>query len=628
MFWHFPTNNDGEINGIGHSGIETFQGAPLKSLAREICQNSIDATIDNETTIIEFKSFKINSNNFPDKHNLLKAFENSIKFWEVQNVQKSRQFFEKAIKTLSQNEILFLRISDYNTTGLLGSKEEYNSPWCNLTKSSGISDKSATAGGSYGIGKFAPFACSELRTVFYETIDTTNTKCTQGISRITSFRNEEKKITVGTGYYGDKNNRPIYDLVQIDPNHTRKTNQTGTDIYIAGFQFNDTEWTRDIINSILDGFLYAIYNEKLIVKIEDLRIDKESLPMLMEDYKNSNDVTNENADKYYEVLISKEDWHEIDFMNKGLIKLKLKIDTNYHRKVAMIRKSGMKIFDKNNISGVIPFAGVLIIEGEDLNDILRKIENPQHTKWEPKRLTNKEWYARDILKNLTSFIKDTLRDIANEDTLNSIDPDVGEFLPDLQEQNQELTNPTQSESLDKSIKKIQISQHKKNQIILESNQENTLPQKDKYILNRNNADPKVPVDFSKIPKKNDYPENSKKPSGDSLLNNFSYSNKKVPIIPTTVKFICLRKDKGEYSLFFEPKESANSGEIKLYLCAETQNFEAEILNVKSFTHPEISFRDNIITGISFEKGKLLRFLITLAYYDYCAIEVKAYGFTL
>ena len=41
--WSFPSNNFGTLNGIGEAGIETFKGAPYRSLAREICQNSLDA---------------------------------------------------------------------------------------------------------------------------------------------------------------------------------------------------------------------------------------------------------------------------------------------------------------------------------------------------------------------------------------------------------------------------------------------------------------------------------------------------------------------------------------------------------------------------------------------------------
>ena len=44
--WNFPSNNYGQILGIAESGVETFNGTPIKSLAREICQNSLDAALD------------------------------------------------------------------------------------------------------------------------------------------------------------------------------------------------------------------------------------------------------------------------------------------------------------------------------------------------------------------------------------------------------------------------------------------------------------------------------------------------------------------------------------------------------------------------------------------------------
>ena len=79
--------------------------------------------------------------------------------------------FYISIKEIEKDTCNVLRISDYNTTGLLGSREPINTDWTNLTKSSGASDKKGTAGGSYGIGKFAPFACSFFSTVFYSTFD-------------------------------------------------------------------------------------------------------------------------------------------------------------------------------------------------------------------------------------------------------------------------------------------------------------------------------------------------------------------------------------------------------------------------------------------------------------------------
>lgn len=44
--WNFPSNGGGQINGIADSGIEIFRGKEIPSLSREICQNSLDAAIN------------------------------------------------------------------------------------------------------------------------------------------------------------------------------------------------------------------------------------------------------------------------------------------------------------------------------------------------------------------------------------------------------------------------------------------------------------------------------------------------------------------------------------------------------------------------------------------------------
>ena len=62
-----------------------------------------------------------------------------------------------------------LTVSDFNTTGLTGPREEV-SPFHSLVKSSGVSNKEDdTSGGSFGIGKSAAYSASDLQTVFYAT---------------------------------------------------------------------------------------------------------------------------------------------------------------------------------------------------------------------------------------------------------------------------------------------------------------------------------------------------------------------------------------------------------------------------------------------------------------------------
>ena len=58
--WRFPQNNHTDEKGLNTADMETFMRDPLSSLAREICQNSIDAKKEGENKVlIEFKTFKI-----------------------------------------------------------------------------------------------------------------------------------------------------------------------------------------------------------------------------------------------------------------------------------------------------------------------------------------------------------------------------------------------------------------------------------------------------------------------------------------------------------------------------------------------------------------------------------------
>ena len=65
--WIFPSTGGGEKQGFNNTGIEEFMDDPIKSLAKEICQNSLDAAIDsNQPVIVEFNTFELERENFPN----------------------------------------------------------------------------------------------------------------------------------------------------------------------------------------------------------------------------------------------------------------------------------------------------------------------------------------------------------------------------------------------------------------------------------------------------------------------------------------------------------------------------------------------------------------------------------
>lgn len=229
--WMFPDNNNGQESGLNDPGIETFKDHPLMSLAREGLQNSSDAhDASGKPVEVHFQKLEIPSSEFPGCDEFKKTLQACVAF--SKSSKQTVQFFESALKVLSADKLDVLRIADFNTTGLVvGHKDDRTSDWFKLTKSVGVSDKNAGKLGSFGIGKHAPFACSDLHTVFYGTKDQIGATAFQGVAKLVSHRRDKKIITQGTGYFGNKNgNQPLLDFERVSPIFERK--KVGADVYV------------------------------------------------------------------------------------------------------------------------------------------------------------------------------------------------------------------------------------------------------------------------------------------------------------------------------------------------------------------------------------------------------------
>lgn len=625
--WNFPSNNYGQILGIADSGIETFKGTPIKSLAREICQNSLDAALDNnEPTRIEFKAFEIDPRQIPDYTNLEDALERALDFWSQQQSDKAKTFFKKALEVIHKPTITCLRISDFNTSGLVGSREEYNSPWCNLTKSSGASDKSGSNGGSFGIGKFAPYACSALRTVFYSTIDKDDVCASQGVSRLTSFKNKKNEITQGTGFYGNDKNSPMYKQYSLDPTYSRNVENSGTDIYITAFT-GDKGWQHQMVASVLDGFLYAIYKGTLVVDVDGIIISKDTLADLMISHK---EYFNEHADEYYQALtdeklartFTKELTDDPEVVGK--LTLRLIIMPSFSRRVAMIRQTGMKIKDKGNINGLIPFAGTLFIEGDAINSYLRSLENPQHLEWEVERAENKS-KANRLLKTLLHFIKASLDEMKNDESEEAIDPIVGEYLSasDVEQS----PNQERAEILQDSIKDIKI---RVTEVAPKPSGAST-GEAGRTLIDDDDGD----VIITDLPGEGGSGSQGQEGHGGNGGGNnpgdgggdipVEHRKKLSAISAVSVRNMVRNKITGEYTIVFIPTSSATNGTLEVFMSAESQNYEAAIVAATCAECPDLKFEKNRINNLTFTEKKALRINIQFDYHDYCSLEVKAYG---
>ena len=434
--WIFPSTCGGEKQGLNNTGIEQFRDNPIRSLAREICQNSLDAARAYPVTV-SFNTFELKKEEFPN-HSDFFAILNSCREFKRDN-KDAKDFFDKAIRLFEKDKISFLRISDFSTTGL----NEDN--WSKLVEESGESNKGTDKSGSFGIGKHAPFACSALRTVFYSSYDMDGVKRSKGVSRLTSHvigmhDDGTEDISQGTGYYGVQEKHSINNfntLLELDPDFKR--HEFGTDVYVAGFDvdYDKSEILYSIESEIIDGFLMAIWENKLRIEINGRIIDKNSLTddnVKREISSFLNKTTLLNLDLLADKNLAWENLNvDIGNVNIGSLKVAVQIkeeDVKGINNISMIRSSGMKIFDKANLCPLYRFTGLCIVEGEELNKKLRKLENASHNKWTPDR--DNKAASQLLLNTIFDLLKQHLKKYASQEEIEEIDvAGASDYIPDV-----------------------------------------------------------------------------------------------------------------------------------------------------------------------------------------------------
>ena len=454
MKWKFNLDS-GTTYGLNDSGIEIFRDDIYKSLTKEVCQNSLDAINDiNQPVIIEFKSFDLDKESFPDIDNLIEIMDLEKKYWhKVQKNDKRAEKFYTHGKSLLKNQIIkFLRISDYNTTGLTGSQEKYGGNWNNLVKSNSVSDKSGSAGGSFGIGKSAVFSVSELRVVFYSTLDIDNIEAFQGVAKFSTFEDKKGYRYAPTGYLVENNDLHLAKCYSLDSDFKRK--EIGTDMFVSAF-IKNIDWEEMILTSVLNDFLFSLYKRKIHVVVNDKEIKYANIRNSMHKYQDSNNLE-ENTKDYYNVMENEKTLvFNFTMFEENDVELRLLFDKNLNRRVAIVRQNGMKIFDKDRISTAASFSGICYLKGDEVNKFFKALENPAHNAWRTDGVDDPV-KAKKERDRLFGFIVDTVKQIIDQKNSEEIDVEgLNEFIPDFLEEND--SEKRKEETISDNIKPIPLS---------------------------------------------------------------------------------------------------------------------------------------------------------------------------
>ena len=415
--WRSPKSDGGVFEGFNDAGIETFTEHPVEKEGREAIQNALDPVKNPaEPVRVEIHLSELGPGEIPGAKTLGHMFDACIstihKMADLNHDpsadKRALDFFNKAKLDLHSRTRL-IRISDYNTTGLVGATDGLiGSPWYNLVKGRGLNNKGASAGGSFGIGKMASFACSRSRTVFYGTrVDGRDSYI--GVTRLQSYATSWKdsraeELFSGTGYYAQGTD--MHAIPGPCPLRDTPRTEDGTDVYILDAMGQGDDILEDFRRAALMNFFITIYEKNLIVRLSDeaglnVTISKATLGREISRLRERED-TDETRDlaEYYDILRHEdaddpdtylELWPNSDGFGKEFgfhaddCRLLLKKGDGLNRQILVTRRTGMRLFEWNRFSASQSFTGILRITGDAMNAVYREMEVPSHDKWNPDR---------------------------------------------------------------------------------------------------------------------------------------------------------------------------------------------------------------------------------------------------
>lgn len=453
--WHHPTDGSDQWDGFNEPGIEHFRGSPVKHLAREVIQNALDASDDkNKAVAVKIILNKVLTEQIPN----IDEFRDIVHYCSLgapKEGDKAKAFFKAAEEELKKKEISVLEISDFNTLGMRGPSEN-GTPFYAFMKAKGQSVKdSKTAGGSYGIGKFAPYAVSKLRTVFVSSISKNSdgelTQLTQGRSILMSHDvGTERKQ--GLGFWGVKSRcQPIVGADATVPSWIVRDNEqkTGTKLSVLCFD-EPKNWQKLLTMSVMENFFGAINDGRLVVTIDgQYRLDATTI----DEFFNEKNITNEfNAgelekedierfnNRYNYLKALKSSLTESSQTSTlGSCDLKILLEENLPKKVCILR-NGMFISESiaglKSFSDFKEFSAVFTCGSEAGNGLLRAMEPPRHDDFEPELLLDKaeKIKGKKAIKEIAAMVRKALERHAKDPVseITSID-ELKEFFGDENE---------------------------------------------------------------------------------------------------------------------------------------------------------------------------------------------------
>lgn len=437
----FLQNEANKVEGLHYSGFETFRGSPYKSCARETGQNSRDAATGESPVYVSFRLLEIPRDQIPFADHLQHSIECCLK---SPRDADTKAHLKRALARIEAPTVKILEIADFHTTGLTGPVDDENSVFAALVKGDGVTNKAdPTSAGSYGIGKNAAYAVSELQTVIYSTCYRDGEQvrfAAQGRLRLISHTDSDKKFSA-EGYWGQDSFAPIISTSEVPGWAAR--DKIGTSIFSVGFHEQE-QWGDRMRLSLAANFFLALKRNEIEFMVEDVKLNQHSIESILEstDIADIAAATSDTASleraKRLLLCVSSDasTHHTITVVGLGDFELHLLIAENMPREIHVLR-NGIYISDNFGEFGLPmrAFKGtkeyIAVLEpartgaGRESSRLLKQLENPSHDKFQPERIVDAtaQRTARLQIKDLISQVRGIIKGAAKIDEVDQSDLD-------------------------------------------------------------------------------------------------------------------------------------------------------------------------------------------------------------
>lgn len=395
-FYFEKAGRSAKQGAINPSG-EFFEGSSREAaLARETAQNSIDASAGTGPVRMEFELADMYVEDIPDVTNLRKHIRQAA---QATKGKSGNVGLVKARELLDGKVIKTLRISDYNTTGLLGSESiESDSPLVALTRGAGVSSNDGTRGGSFGIGSAVGTVLSDLRTVLYTSMSTDSPEVVfAGYSRLATHTGDDGEPRQADGFFTDRGNTTDFRYLRapgpIGPFQARK--EHGTDLYILGYREADNDPGLEHLRAeFVRSFLVAIHRGQLGVKAISPKGEWELNTETLGSYVRTDDGT-----RAFHNAINDPDPYIENVKGLGELRLYAEISDSLPKSFYTfgVRKPLMRIGTVRHTSIRSKYAAIIDCSNDQANELLRPMEPPTHDQWDPARVAGGKRHV-DALK--------------------------------------------------------------------------------------------------------------------------------------------------------------------------------------------------------------------------------------